>query len=104
VLDDEHDKDPDQFGFMQTSAFIQLEKKYLKSVRRTVKRRERKWEKMFQNFQRSRGKKLPNRVYKGVPKSMRPRLWEYFLDVDGIKRKYADRNLDYQTLYKRGQK
>lgn len=103
VLDDQSGKDPDQFGFVQSAAFIALERKYLKGVNRTVKRRAKKWEKMFNNYPRARQKKLPNRVYKGVPKNMRARLWDALLDVDAVRDTYVSKNIDYLTLYKSAQ-
>jgi len=101
VLDEESDKDPDQFGFLHSRSFILLERKYLQSVKRTVRRREKKWSKMLQNVPRALQKKMPNRVYKGVPNSARATLWKTLLKVDQFRQKNAD--AQFATLYKNAQ-
>ena len=101
MLDEDSDKDPDQFGFLHSRSFILLERKYLQSVKRTVRRREKKWSKMLQNVPRALQKKMPNRVYKGVPNSARATLWKTLLKVDQFRQKNSD--VQFTSLYKNAQ-
>ena len=100
VFDDDIEKEADQFGFLRTLSHVALERKYLKSVHSTNKRREKKWTKMLQNYQRAVGKKLPNRVYKGVPNKVRADYWAIVLNIDAVKAHFITIHGDYSTLYK----
>lgn len=92
-------KFPDQFGFLQTERYLQNEKKILKTTKKTTVRREKKWSKMLHNYERHLKKKLPSRVYKGVPNKVRAGYWNGALEPDSVKDTYNFQGTTYRMLY-----
>ena len=76
-LEDIGDRECDIFGFYRNVRFIKLQDQKIASTKRRDKRRIKKWSKMAADFDRALTKKLPSRIYKGVPNQMRKELWLY---------------------------
>ena len=93
-------KVPDQFGFYQSQRYKQNEDKILSSNKRTTSRREKKWQKMLRKYDRSLTKKLPDRVFKGVPNSVRREYWMAALDPISLKQDYNQKGAQFKHLYK----
>ena len=59
---------------------------------------------MFRDFEKSRKKKLPSRVFKGVPQSVRREFWNQTLKVDRFQQPYLTQELSYNLFYRNGQR
>ncbi|CBY08909.1 unnamed protein product, partial [Oikopleura dioica] len=92
-------KVPDQFGFYETQLYKQYEEKLLNSNKRTIKRREKKWKKMLNQYQKNLKKKLPDRVFKGVPNSVRRAFWDAALNPIAVKQHYNEQGAQFKFLY-----
>ena len=76
-MEDIGDRECDIFGFYRNVRFIKLQDQKISSTKRRDKRRIKKWAKMAADFDRALTKKLPSRIYEGVPNQMRKELWLY---------------------------
>ncbi|CAG0914505.1 unnamed protein product [Notodromas monacha] len=88
----------DRYGFIHDTRLPLYEPKEAR-LREVEVQREKKWRKMLEDWSKYRGtEKLNKRIYKGIPNSLRGRVWGELLRVPDLQREQRNKYEEMKTL------